>query len=76
MDKRMLRRISVIVMVLICLVSLLLTPVWTKADNVNAIALRKEGDAADVVDVKYSTDDGMNWNTLEGFSITFGENVT
>ena len=39
MDKRMLRRISVIVMVLICLVSLLLTPVWTKADNVNAIAV-------------------------------------
>lgn len=76
MDKRMLRKIAVIVMILICVVSLSVTPVWTKADNVNAISLRKEGDAADVVDVKYSTDGGMNWNTLEGFSITFTENVT
>ena len=76
MDKRMLRRGVVIVMIMICIVSLSFTPIWTKADNVNAISLRKEGDAADIVDIKYSTDNGTSWNTLEGFGITFAENVT
>ena len=54
MDKRMLRRGVVIVMIMICIVSLSFTPIWTKADNVNAISLRKEGDAADIVDIKYA----------------------
>ena len=72
----MLRRGVVIVMIMICIVSLSFTPIWTKADNVNAISLRKEGDAADIVDIKYSTDNGTSWNTLEGFGITFAENVT
>ena len=76
MDKRMLRRGVVIVMIMICIVSLSFTPICTKADNVNAISLRKEGDAADIVDIKYSTDNGTSWNTLEGFGITFAENVT